>query len=135
MPAHVSCLLAGSLLVASTAAIAGGRSEGGGPGGPALVAMPELVVPIVEGARAGGRLRLKLVLRATDAAAAARLQAAMPSLREASLLATAEFARLYASPFAPVDARRLADEVGGALRARDGGIAQVLVVEVSAARA
>jgi len=132
MTAHAARLLAASLLVASQAVAA---SEGGGAGGPALVAMPELVVPIVEGARAGGRLRLKLVLRATDAAAAARLQATMPALREVSLLATAEFARLHASPFVPVDARRLAAEVGGALRARDHGIAQVLVVEVSAARA
>jgi len=134
MLAHAPRLLAASLLVASPAAASGG-SEGAGSGGPALVAMPELVVPIVEGARAGGRLRLKLVLRATDPAAAARLEAMMPSLRETSLLATAEFARLHASPFAPVDARRLARDVGGALRARDGGIAQVLVVEVSAARA
>lgn len=125
------------LAVASVAASHGGSALGSSKGGEGvhLVAMDPLDVPIVEGDRSDGRLRLKLVLRAPDEAGAALLQEAMPALRETSLATASEFARLYATPFAPVDAQRLATDMATALRARHRGIDTVLLVEVFAVRA
>lgn len=130
-PNRIPTVLALLTVTAPGAAVA----EGAVADGLNLVPMGELVVPIVEGARANGRLRLRLVLRAGTAADAARLQATLPALREASVAAAAEFARLYASPLTPVDARQLARDIGAALRARDHGVAMVLVIEVAAFRA
>lgn len=126
---------AASLVVASSAPGIG--SDGGAGGGVALVPMDEIIVPIVDGARAGGRLRVKLVLEAHDAGAAARITAALPAWRETSVIAAAEFARLYASPMSPVDAQRLARDIATALRAqdKDHSITRVLLVEVAAVRA
>ena len=122
------------------AAIAAGQSGSavGAEGRPAdavhLLPMAPFDVPIVEGDRADGRLRLKLVLRAADEAGIAHLRDAMPALRETTLVIASEFARLYATPFAPVDARRLARELSAALRSRDAAIRSVLLVEVAAVR-
>lgn len=129
------CVAAASLVVASS--VPGLASDGGGATGVALVPMDEIVVPIVDGARAGGRLRVKLVLEAHDAGAAARITATLPMWREASVIATAEFARLYASPMSPVDAQRLARDIAAALHAqdKDHAVMRVLLVEVAAVRA
>ena len=99
-----------------------------------LLPMTPFDVPIVEGDRANGRLRLKLVLRAADEAGIARLRDKMPALRETTLATASEFARLYATPFAPVDARRLAQALTIALRSRDAAVRAVLLVEVAAIR-
>ena len=99
-----------------------------------LLPMTPFDVPIVEGDRANGRLRLKLVLRAADEAGIARLRDKMPALRETTLATASEFARLYATPFAPVDARRLAHALTIALRSRDTAVRAVLLVEVAAIR-
>lgn len=125
------------LAVASAAAANAGTAVGAGGGVEAvhLVTMPMLDVPIVEADRADGRLRLKLVLRAADEIAAERLRQAMPGLRETSLATASEFARLYATPFAAVDAQRLASDMAAALRARDPAVEAVLLVEISAVRA
>lgn len=107
-----------------------------GAAGPALVPMDEIVVPIVDGARAYGRLRIKLVILAHNAAAIPTLQMDMPALRETALIAAAEFARIHASPFAPVDAQRLSRDISTAMTGHDRNhaIARILLVSVSAVR-
>jgi len=107
-------------------------SDGGEAGGEHLVEMDELTVPIIDGARTDGTLRFKLVLEAKDEVAAKRLTAALPILRATTLSAGIEFARLYASPMMPLDARHLATEMTTALQAQDAGISRVLLVEVMA---
>lgn len=119
-----------SLAPATTAALAAGDGEGGGE--LHLVEMDELSVPIVDASRADGALRIKLVLETVDGSAAARAAAELPTLRAASLAAAVEFARLYASPMAPVDAERLATDMTAALHEQDKGISRVLIVEVLA---
>lgn len=129
--------LAIASLAASQGAAALGSNGGDASagGGMHFIPMDGLDVPIVEGDRADGRLRLKLVLRASDEVGAQRIRAALPALREASLAAAIEFARLYATPFAPVDAGRLAHDMTAALHAQEQAIDTVLLVEVSAVRA
>ncbi len=119
-------------IAASHGAIAAGSTSGDGVH---LVTMEALDVPIVEGDRADGRLRLKIVLRAADEAGATVLAEAMPGLRETALATTSEFARLYASPYTAVDAGRLAKDLYDALQARDPALRSVLLVEISAMRA
>lgn len=97
-----------------------------------FVPVDEIVVPIVDSARTTGALHLKLVLDATDAAAAARLTAQLPALRETALVTAIEFARLYASPLTPINAEQLSAQMTQALTPRAEGLAHVLLVEVSA---
>ena len=140
MAAFRSLLHIAAAAVAIVAATGASASEGGsaseGESQPAMdatfVAMPELVVPIIDGDRADGRLKIKIVLRAADVTAAARLKAAIPSLREGALASASEFARLRASPYKPVDVARLAQDMTRVLRGRNPDVASVLVVEVSA---
>lgn len=99
-----------------------------------FVPMDEIVVPIIDSARSTGALRVKMVLDAVDEEAAAKITADLPALRETSVSAAIEFARLYASPMAPIDAERLSAHMTKALDARTTGLSHVLVVEVSAAR-
>ncbi|HEX8419099.1 MAG TPA: hypothetical protein VF638_03705 [Sphingomonas sp.] len=127
------------LAIAAVVATQGGTAvgagaESAGAGAVFLLPMTPLDVPIVEGDRSDGRLRLKLVLRAADAADLERLRAEMPALRETTLATASEFARLYATPFAPVNARLLARDMTVALRGRDPAIRSVLLVEVGAVR-
>ena len=127
-------LLAAAAL--ANAAIAAAAPEGAEPRGEAhFVPMDELSVPIVDGARADGTLRVKLVLDMADAAAAEEAGARLPALRANALAAAMEFARLYASPMTPVNVDRLASGMTTALRRGDGRVARVLVVEVEASRA
>jgi len=97
-----------------------------------FVAMEEIAVPIVDAGRIDGVLRVSIVLEARDIAGAASLARKMPELRAAGLAAAIEFARLHASPFTPVDVRRLSGTLEPALRGVDGTIARVLIVKVSA---
>lgn len=97
-----------------------------------FVAMEEIAVPIVDAGRIDGVLRVSIVLEARDTAGAASLARKMPELRAAGLGAAIEFARLHASPFTPVDVRRLSGTLAPALRGVDGTIARVLIVKVSA---
>jgi len=97
-----------------------------------FVAMEEIAVPIVDAGRIDGVLRVSIVLEARDIAGAAGLARKMPELRAAGLGAAIEFARLHASPFTPVDVRRLSGTIEPALRGVDGTIARVLIVKVSA---
>lgn len=122
--------LALMLALAGTPAAA----SGGGEGELHLVAMDEIGVPIIDGNRTDGRLEFKLVLEARSEEAAEQLTATLPVLRAASVGAGIEFARLYASPMMPLDARRLASEMTAALQAQNAGIKRVLLVEVIAVR-
>jgi len=115
----------------------GAMASGGGGGGTEalyLVPMDEIRVPIIDGSRTDGALRLKLVLEAADGAAADKATASLPVLRSAAVATALEFARLYASPFMPVDASRLTEQMTVALHAQDARISRVLLVEVAATR-
>lgn len=129
---HAVYLAATALVLTQGSTVS--ANGGGGTGAPSLVPMKEIIVPIVDGARAYGRLRVKLVLLAHDAAAMHPIETNMPKLRETAVAATAEFARLYASPFTPVDAERLTKDIFSALAAQnaDHAISRILVVQVMA---
>ncbi len=137
----IAALLTAPIMAPGAAASEGGGAEGGGAEGepvrpsPLFVMLDPLDVPIVEGDRADGRLKVKLVLQAADVAGAGAIETRRPELREAALVASIEFARLHASASTPVDARRLAQDVSTALRRVDPTIAAVLLVEVAARRA
>lgn len=126
-----------ALALAAVASLGGAApvtASSGGTGDAHLVPMDELAVPILDGARPAGTLRLKLVLAMADAGAAERAGASLPPLRAASLGAALEFARLYASPMTPVNAERLAGDMTAALHGADAAVSRVLVVEVAASR-
>ena len=126
--------VASALLLAGPPGAALASGGGGGTGEVHLVPMDEIRVPIIDGNRADGALRLKLVLEAADGAAAEKATASLPVLRSTAVASALEFARLYASPFMPVDASRLSEEMTTALRTQDSGISRVLLVEVAATR-
>ncbi len=128
-------LIAAAASANGAVAIAAPEGPEAGRGEAFLVPMDELVVPIVDGARSDGTLRIKLVLEMADAAAADKAGATMPALRSAALGTTMEFARLYASPMTPVNVDRLAGDMTAALHAQDSTVSRVLVVEVVASRA
>lgn len=113
-----------------TTSVANAPAEGGGT--PLLVEITPIVVPIIGSGRIDGSLRLKLVLSARDDAALARLNAHLPKLRAASVAGAIEFARLHASTQAPVDAAKLRSMLTTALHTQDAGVADTLIVEVSA---
>lgn len=125
-----SALTVSTLAVASLAAIAPGHAQQAKA--ETLVPMEEISVPIVDAGRIDGVLRVSIVLEARDAAGAASLAQRMPELRAAGLGAAIEFARLHASPFTPVNVRKLSDALTPALRGVDPGIARILIVKVSA---
>lgn len=124
--------LTGALLASVPLKSAVGAGGGGGATDGELIAMEAIAVPIIDGAKVQGSLRFRLVLEASDGAAAERLAGDMPGLRTEALAAGAEFSRLRASPFLAVDAHRLSVEMTKALRAREQGISRVLLVEVAA---
>ena len=122
------------LIIPQGVTSASGAGGGGGADALHLVAMDEIRVPIIDGNRADGALRLKLVLETADGAAAEKATASLPVLRSVAVAGALEFARLYASPFMPVDASRLALDMTASLHAQDAGISRVLLVEVAATR-
>ena len=119
--------------VATVAAAAGDGNTG--KDGAHMLAMEALTVPIIDGSRADGTLRVKLVLQMADASAVDTASTMLPPLRAASLAAALEFARLYATPMTPVDVERLAGDLTTALHRQDPTVTRVLIVEVAATRA
>ena len=97
-----------------------------------FVYMPEINVPIVDAGRLDGILRIKVVLQPRSDAAAIRLATRMPELRAAGLSAAIEYARLYASPYTPIDVEKLTAAMATSLTSVDGGIGKVLIVKVTA---
>ncbi|OWK28342.1 hypothetical protein [Sphingomonas mucosissima] len=130
---HVTFSAVAALALAAPATTA---AASGGEGGAEvhLVPLEEIRVPIVDGARSDGVLRITLVLEAGDAAAAEKLSAQLPVVRAASVAAALEFGRLYASPMMPVNAEQLAGDLKNALHDA-GGVHRVLVTQVAATRA
>lgn len=132
--------LAALALTAAVMPLPGGgdaQASGGGSGGGEglnLVTMEQVVVPIIDADRVTGALKFKLVLEAGTAEAAAKATAEMPMLRQATVAAGLEFARLNASGLRAVDAEELDHDLTAALKVAEPGIARVLIVEVSASQ-
>lgn len=99
---------------------------------PHFVTLDRITTPIMGASRIEGELDLSVVLEASNAGAAQSMNARMPELRAASLAATLEFSRLYASGLTPVDAERLSTDLTTALKHVDPGLSRVLIVKVSA---
>lgn len=115
----------------------GGAHASGGGGGSTggslnLVPMEEVTVPIIEADRVAGRMRVKLVLEASTGEIFAKARAEMPRLREATVAAALEFARINASSMRAIDAGRLDHDLNAALRVAEPGLSRVLIVEVAA---
>ncbi|WP_235537017.1 hypothetical protein [Sphingomonas sp. Root241] len=114
----------------------GAQASGGGvgtvAGGLNLVPMEEVTVPIIEADRIAGNMRFKLVIEAASVEALAKAAGAMPRLREATVAAALEFARLNASGARAVDAGRLDHDLNAALKAAEPGVSRVLIVEIAA---
>jgi hypothetical protein len=125
--------VAAAVLALAGPAASAVASGGGGEGELHLVPLEEIRVPIVDGARTDGVLRVRLVLEAHDAAAADELTAQVPVVRASTVAAVLEFGRLYASPMMPVNAAQLAGDLQQALH-RDAGVERVLVTQVTASR-
>ena len=123
-------LAATPLILSGGAAVAEGK--GAGVPGIDFVTLEPIAVPIVESDRIIGTLRITVVIDAVDAAAAARLTDKLPQVREATMAAATEFARLHASGLRPVNAELLDQNLKAGLARLDPGIAQVLLTEVFA---
>ncbi len=100
---------------------------------PQLVAMAQIVVPIIGSDQIEGALHLKMVLAAADAARLARVTERLPELRAVAISSAIEFSRLYASTQTPVNVAQLSAMLTSALRTKSPDVAQVLIVEISAA--
>ena len=100
---------------------------------PQLVAMTQIVVPIIGSDQIEGALHLKMVLAAPDAARLARLTERLPELRAVAVASAIEFSRLYASTQTPVNVAQLSAMLTSALRSKNPDVAEVLIVEISAA--
>ena len=113
----------------------GGAQASGGSssrGSLNFVPMEEVTVPIIEADRVAGSMRVKLVLEASTGAFFAKARAEMPRLREATIAAALEFARINASSMRAIDAGKLDHDLNAALRIAEPGLSRVLIVEVAA---
>jgi len=99
---------------------------------PHLVPMQEISLPIVDGDKLEGALRVTLVLATPDATTARRVTEKMPHLRSAALATTLEFSRLHASPMRAVNAEMLSQDLTETLQQQEPGIARALIVNVAA---
>lgn len=99
---------------------------------PHLVAISDIVVPVIDANRFNGHLSFAIVIDAIDADSAARLTAGAARLRSTTIASGLEFSRLYVSGARPVDAQVLATELTSSLRAANPDIDRVLVVKVAA---
>lgn len=132
-------LLSAAVVLVPTVAALAATSRPSGPVGPntvaadpRFVAIPQIVVPIVDGQRIDGRLSFDLTVVTADDPSAKRVGAALPELREAAVIAGTEFSRLQASAFMPVDAEALALHLSASIRQQDPAITSVLIVKVRA---
>lgn len=133
-------LIAGAVAAAAAGAGVAAAQDAEAPAAPApaepnFVPIEEIAVPIVGTDRIEGLLSVKLVIEAADADAAAEMAGRLPELRAASIAATLEFSRLYASAFAATNAEQLRHDLTAALRRANPAVARVLVVEVAARKA
>lgn len=100
-----------------------------------FIAVPRIVLPIVDGQRIDGRLSFDLAVVTADDATAKRVSATLPELRAAAVMAGTEFSRLQASALTPVDVEALALRLSASIRQRDSDVASVLIVKVRASAA
>ena len=98
---------------------------------PHFVPMARITTPIFSASRIEGSLDVTLVLQADDIDTAAELNKNIPELRAASLAATIEFSRLYASGMTAVNAEKLSADLTTALKRTNPSIARVLIVKVA----
>lgn len=99
---------------------------------PHLVAVSDIVVPIIDGNRMNGRLSFDIVIDAADEKGAARLTAEAARLRSLAVVSGLEFSRLYVSGLRPVDAELLGSELTRMLQAEQPEVDRVLIVKVAA---
>ena len=125
-----SILRAGPLLAMALASSPAAGNEGGGAA--SVVPVAEMRVPIFDGGRFAGTLRLQTALDYADPAQGARAAAHAPMFRDAVLSAGLEFARLHVSAFAPIDAALLSHALTDAARTVDPHVRRVLILDVSA---
>jgi hypothetical protein len=126
-----SILCAGPLLALALAASPAAGNEGGG-GGASVVPVAELRVPIFDGGRFSGTLRIQTALDYADPAQGAGAAVHAPMFRDAVLSAGLEFARLHVSAFTPIDAALLSRTLTDAARTVDPHVRKVLILDVSA---
>jgi hypothetical protein len=127
-----SILRAGPLLALALASSPAAGNEGGGGGAASVVPIAELRVPILDGGRFVGTLRLQTALDYADPAQGAGAAAHAPMFRDAVLSAGLEFARLHVSAFVPIDAALLSRTLTDAARTVDPHVRKVLILDVSA---
>jgi hypothetical protein len=127
-----SILRAGPLLALVLASSPAAGNEGGGGGAASVVPIAELRVPILDGGRFVGTLRLQTALDYADPAQGAGAAAHAPMFRDAVLSAGLEFARLHVSAFVPIDAALLSRTLTDAARTVDPHVRKVLILDVSA---
>lgn len=125
-------MLAAAAAPAPGVALASGGGEGGGAGGSTIVPVAELRVPILDGARLAGTLRVQAALDYADPAQAAGAAVRTPVFRDAVVSAGLEFARLHVSALAPIDAALLSRTLTDAARTVDPHVRKVLILDVSA---
>jgi hypothetical protein len=126
-----SILCAGPLLALALAASPATGNEGGG-GGASVVPVAELRVPIFDGGRFSGTLRIQTALDYADPAQGAGAAVHAPMFRDAVMSAGLEFARLHVSAFTPIDAALLSRTLTDAARTVDPHVRKVLILDVSA---
>jgi len=127
-----SILRAGPLLALMLASSPAAGNEGGGGGAASVVPIAELRVPILDGGRFVGTLRLQTALDYADPAQGAGAAAHAPMFRDAVLSAGLEFARLHVSAFVPINAALLSRTLTDAARTVDPHVRKVLILDVSA---
>ena len=121
--------------IAATSRLSGAASPPAIVGDPHFIAVPRIVVPIVDGQRIDGRLSFDLALVTIDDPSAKRVSAALPALRAAAVMQATEFSRLQASALTPVDAEALALRLSASFRQQDPDVASVLIVKIRASAA
>lgn len=99
---------------------------------PHLVAVSDIVVPIIDGNRMTGRLSFDIVIDAVDEKGAQRLTAEAARLRSLAVVSGLEFSRLYVSGLRPVDAEILVTGLTRGLQAGLPEVDRVLIVRVAA---
>jgi hypothetical protein len=102
------------------------------PPDPSFLVMEPIDAPIVDSGRIDGVLHLSLAVKMKSAENATELAKRMPELRAASLAAAIEFARLHASPYAPVNVARLSAMMAPPIKQLDNQVEKVLIMQVSA---
>jgi hypothetical protein len=127
-----SILRAGPLLAMALAASPAAGNEGGGGATSVVPVAAELRVPIFDGGRFAGTLRIQTALDYADPAQGASAAAHAPMFRDAVLSAGLEFARLHVSAFTPIDAALLSRTLTDAARTVDPHVRKVLILDVSA---